>query len=286
MDHVDHAQQIDVQGHRGCRGLLPENSLSGFLHALELGVNTLEMDVVISADSQVVVSHEPFMSHLICLDSAGSPIASHQEREHNIFKMTYPEILKFDCGSLGNPNYKEQRAEPTFKPLLSEVIQAVEARATVLKIAAPYYNIETKSQPEGDHVFHPPPAEFVALVLHEITKASIKDRVILQSFDPRTLQATREQAPEITLALLVENELSPDQNLQRLGFTPEIYSPYYQLVDEHSLQILNQKGMKVIPWTINETDDMQEYLDMGVQGIITDYPDRLLNLLGRLPKAP
>lgn len=270
---------LDIQGHRGCRGLFPENSIFGFLHALELGVNTLEMDVVISKDHQVLLSHEPFISHLICRDSTGNLIKESLERSYNIYQMNYQEIRQFDCGSNGHPGFLEQKGMASHKPLLSEVIATVEQRRVELGLAPVYYNIETKTHPNGDSLYHPAPDKFVELLLQEINIAGIQSQTIIQSFDPRTLQSVKSQASEIKLALLVENKLGPQKNLANLGFDPEIYSPEHLLIDQYLIDFLEQRQIKLIPWTINEPKDMKKYLDMGVDGIITDYPDRLLKLL-------
>ncbi len=271
---------IDIQGHRGCRGLLPENSIAGFLHALELGVTTLEMDVVISQDQQVLLSHEPFISHLICTDSTGAQIEEALEKQYNIYQMDYQEIRLFDCGSNGHPRFLEQKGMASHKPLLSDVIQAVEQRRAELSTGPVFYNIETKTSVQGDALFHPPPKEFVSLLLEQIS--AIEEHTIIQSFDPRTLQEVKRQAPQIKLALLVQNIHTPAENLANLGFDPEIYSPEHVLIDDHLINLLHERNIKLIPWTINEEEDMQKYLQLGVDGIITDYPDRLLRILGKL----
>ena len=120
---------FDVQGHRGARGLLPENSIPGFKRALELGVTTLEMDVVIAADSTVVVSHEPWMSQVICRRPDGSPVEAADE--FNLHRMTYEEIRLFDCGSRGHPLFPRQTKMPVTKPRLSDVIDAAEALSLI-----------------------------------------------------------------------------------------------------------------------------------------------------------
>ena len=114
--------ELDIQGHRGCRGFLPENSIVGFIQALEWGITTLEMDVVISMDHQVVLSHEPFMSHYICVDSSGAELDSASHFQYNIYKMTYEEIRQFDCGSKAPDDFKDQKPHPGPKPLLKDGI--------------------------------------------------------------------------------------------------------------------------------------------------------------------
>src|SRR5687767_14515824 len=142
--------KFDVQGHRGARGLLPENTIPGFLLALDSGVTTIELDVVVTKDKRIVVSHEPWMSPAICLDPAGNPLKPKEEKKFNLYQLTYDEVRQFDCGSLGNTNFPQQKKMVVSKPLLSEVIAAVENH---IKSYASYkvdYNIEIKSSPEGD----------------------------------------------------------------------------------------------------------------------------------------
>ena len=276
-------REFDVQGHRGCRGSLPENSIAGFIQALEWGVNTLEMDVVISKDHLVVVSHEPFMSPHICMDSSGAELDSASSFQHNMYQMTYDEIKSYDCGSLSAPGFPHQRPVPGAKPLLSEVIQSVEKRALELGLPQIKYNIETKSRMGFDEIFHPAPADFVRLVLNVVDKHKITDRTTIQSFDARTLVEARAINPDISVALLVDNEAPVLHQFIQLGFEPNIYSPHHRLLSDSLIVHLHRKGIAVIPWTVNDEQSMKGYIEMGVDGIITDYPEVLLRILGRLP---
>jgi len=159
---VSFSQEFDIQGHRGCRGLLPENTIEAFKKAIDLGVTTLEMDVVISKDNQVLLSHEPFLSHEIALDLNGNEIAEKEEKNFNLYQMNYAQIKQYDCGSKIHPRFSEQEKIKTFKPLLSEVIDFAESYIQKnypgRKIQ---YNIETKSDPKGNNLFHPKPKEYV-----------------------------------------------------------------------------------------------------------------------------
>ena len=275
-------KELDIQGHRGCRGSLPENSLAGFIQALDWGVTTLEMDVVVSKDQQVLVSHEPYMSHKICLDSLGKELDSASYFQYNIYQMTYREIALYDCGSVAPPGFPNQRPVPGAKPLLSEVIETVEAKATELGTPKIRYNIETKSVMGNDDVFHPPPAEFVKLVLEVIEEYRIAERTTIQSFDPRTLIEVRKLKPDISIALLIDDDALPLHHFIELGFEPNIYSPHHRLVSDSLIRALHNKGIAIIPWTVNDPENMKKYVEMGVDGIITDYPEVLLEILGRL----
>ncbi len=278
--HVATAQDLDIQGHRGCRGLMPENTIPAFLKALALGVTTLELDVVISKDKKVVVSHEPYLSHQICLAPDGSAIREEEAKDYNLYQMAYAEIQRYDCGSKQPLRFPEQQNFSVHKPLLSDVFDTVEQQFTSQHLPPIHDNIEIKSSPQGDGSFHPAPEEFVELVMEVIKSKHLQaDRIIIQSFDIRPLQYMRKKYPEMPLALLIENNDTAEKNLERLGFVPEIYSPYYSLVNEPLIEFAHGKGMKIIPWTINEYDDIRQVLGKKVDGIITDYPDRVLQVM-------
>lgn len=274
-------KKIDLQGHRGCRGLYPENSIEGFIHALQLGVNTLEMDVVITKDQKVVLSHEPWMSHHIALDPAGNKIPKSKEQSFNLFEMTLEEIQQFDCGSLFYPLYPQQQKIKTYKPSLAEVIDTVEAYIKANDLPPVYYNIETKSTVERTGIYHPEPKTFVALLMGVIEEKNIGSQCIIQSFDIRTLQEMHQSFPKIQTALLIESNKDYKAALAELAYQPEIYSPHHKLVNADLVAYLKQQNIRLIPWTINNKKRMQDLIDLGVDGIITDYPDRALEILKR-----
>jgi glycerophosphoryl diester phosphodiesterase len=267
---------FDLQGHRGCRGLMPENSLAAFEKAMQLGVNTLELDLAVSADSQLVVSHEPWFSAIFCADSLGNPISEEDEKQLNIHAHSYAQIKLYDCGSKGNPLFTEQQKKAQVKPLLSEVSALAKRYAKEQQKPLPNFNIEIKSSPAGDGVYHPSPAVFSDLLYQFLQENLPKERVTVQSFDVRVLRYWHANYPDYSLAFLVGNQNGIDTNLQLLDFTPSIYSPAFKLMDKKKVEVLHEKGMKVIPWTVNETEDIAEVLSWGVDGLISDYPDRAL----------
>ncbi len=276
--------KFDVQGHRGARGLKPENTVSAFLTALDYGVTTLELDVVITKDKQVVVSHEPWMHHAICLMPDGKPIPQRDEKKHNIYQLTYDQVRQYDCGTIGNPKFPEQEKAKASKPLLSDVIVAAETHIKSFTRYEVDYNIEIKSEEELDRAFQPSPEEFSDLVYTLIDQYLPLDRVVIQSFDFRVLRYFHEKYPHVRLAALVENTKSAEENLKELGFIPSVYSPYFKLLTNSIVKELRTKivttsdkkrvTMRVIPWTVNEEKDMLVLKGMGVDGFITDYPDR------------
>ena len=274
----------DLEGHRGCRGLMPENTVPAFLKALSLGVNTLEMDVVISQDGQVVVSHEPYMNAEFCIRPDGAPVTKAEQKTLILYKMPYAEIKRYDTGSNGNGRFPEQQKQKAYKPLLSEVIAATEAYRTENKLPPFGYNIELKSEPDQYDLSQPQPAPFCQLVSAVLTKANLDpSRIVIQSFDFAVLQEWNRQMQAkkvlpVRLSALVENIRGVAHNLEKLGFKPAIYSPNYQLIGRESIAELHQQGIKVIPWTVNTPADMRRMLDLGVDGLITDYPDRAKSL--------
>ena len=266
--------RFDVQGHRGARGLMPENSIPGFLLAIDSGVTTLELDVVITKDKQVVLSHEPWISASICLDSIGEPLDPKQEKRYNIYKLTYDQLTRFDCGSQGNKNFPRQLKMPTTKPLLRDVIVTVENHIRNYASYEVDYNIEIKSSPDGDKKFHPGVEEFSDLVYEVVDQYIPLDRLVIQSFDFRVLKYWHKKYSQVRLSALVENTKSVENNLDDLGFKPSVYSPYYKLLTKEKVNFLHSKGIRVVPWTVNEASDMLALKGMRVDGFITDYPDR------------
>ncbi|MBF9223526.1 glycerophosphodiester phosphodiesterase family protein [Hymenobacter ruricola] len=271
---------IEVHGHRGCRGLRPENTLPAFLHAVALGVDVVELDVVISADRQVVVSHEPWLNPLICLDPNGQPFSSNEAQRHNLYQLPYAAIRRCDCGQLRHPSFPEQVVQPAYKPLLREVLTSVEAAAARLGRPAMRYSVEVKSSPEGDHRFHPAPAEFLALVLAELTAADVFSRTSLLSFDARILRLAHQQ-PQLATCLLVEDQFPWAHSICQLGFVPTTFGPHYLTATPGAVAALRTDfpGLRLVPWTVNEHNDMQRLLALRVDGITTDYPDRFRSLL-------
>lgn len=266
------SQYFDLQGHRGCRGIMPENSIPAFKKALEIGVITLELDVVVSKDKKVVVSHEPYFSSEICLDAEGALINAGQEEEYNIYRMAYSEIKRFDCGSKQNENYPQQEKISVYKPLLSDVIRICDEYADALGRTRPNYNIELKSREDRYKIYQPLPAEFTAIV-YEVVNNIPTTRIIIQSFDHEILRTWRVKHPEYTLALLEESIASPEKSIEKLGFKPEIFSPHYKLLSRKKILAVHDLDVRVIPWTVNEAKDMKKLFEWGVDGIITDYPN-------------
>jgi glycerophosphoryl diester phosphodiesterase len=225
---------FDIEGHRGCRGLMPENTIPAMMKALELGVTTLEMDAVITKDKQVILSHEPFFNHEITTGPDGKEVTEQDERNLNIYHMTYAQTQTYDVGLKPHPRFPNQKRLKATKPLLREVIENVEAYHKLNGGRTVFYNIETKTQPATDGSFHPAPDAFVSTLMKVINDANVSDRVIIQSFDFRTLQVLHKKYPMMKTAALVEDfdKRTLEEQLKALGFKPTIYSPHYTLVNK------------------------------------------------------
>lgn len=266
---------FDKQGHRGCRGLMPENTIPAMYKAIDLGVSTLEMDAVITADSQVILSHEPFFNHEITTKADGNFVTEAEELNLNIYRMTYAETKNFDVGLKPHPRFPAQQKMAVSKPLLTNLFDSVESYVQQKKLPPVFYNIETKTTPLTDGIFHPEPETFVRLLMQVIKEKGIEKRVIIQSFDVRTLQIIHRQYPRIKTALLIEEDDSKTfgEQIKKLGFTPAIYSPHYSLVTALLVKNCKEINVEILPWTVNSKEEIAHLKNMGVDGVITDYPD-------------
>lgn len=293
------SQSFDNQAHRGGKSLYPENTIPAMKNALKMNVTTLEMDLAITKDKKVILSHDAFLSPELVTKPDGTHIPKDSGFYYKIYDMPYSKIKTFDVGLKKLNNYPDQKKMKAQKPLFSDVIDACEAYARELKRPLPFYNIETKTRPFSDNIFHPEPKEFVDLMMKIIVEKKIQDRVIIQSFDPRTLEILHKEYPKIMTALLVEKvddkKLAQQQayfknipvekfkmypnhlngvagDMKFLSFTPTIYSPEHSLVTPQLVKECHSLGMKVIPWTVNTKERLKELKEMGIDGIISDDP--------------
>lgn len=268
---------FDWQGHRGARGELPENTILAMERALYNDMRTLEMDVVITADGEVVLSHEPFMNADICLDSSGAEILPAQQERYNIYQMTLAQVQRFDCGTKVHPAFPEQEHFASAKPRLRTVLARAEQLALQIQRPEPYYNIEVKSRPEWEGSFHPPVEDYVDAVVQVVQEAGLLSRSTIQSFDPRALRYAHQRYPNLSLAFLTEkNTPSIPTQVEALGFKPHIISCEHGLVNAELAQWCRNQGYKLIPWTVNDPARARRLIeDFEVDGIITDFPTRM-----------
>lgn len=267
-------QRIEVQGHRGARGARPENTIPAFQYALDIGVDTLEMDTLVTKDGVVVVTHDPVLNPELCLDKDGRRISSGIP----IRSLTLAELKSYDCGSLVNPRFPQQSPVPkTTIPTLDEVF-AMAAKHPAGKTV--HFNVETKSD-ENHPEYSPAPEEFVEKLLAIFREHGVLSRVILQSFDYCTLKVAHEKEPGLMLSALLYDR--PRQGPVALAKETNagVFSPYYRWLTATDVADLHAAGVRVIPWTVNDAGDWKRLIDMGIDGIITDNPKELLTSLKR-----
>jgi len=274
------AQNIDIGGNRGFRGMYPENSIQAFTRAVKIGVNTIEMDVVVSKDNQVVVSHDLTIDEDVCSRPDGSAMTGADKDKYKIYALNYDEIKKFDCGTRGNNRFPDQVKQAAYKPLLTEVIDAVEKYIKDNNLTPVNYNIQIVSSKKGDEVMHPEPPQFSKLVYDIVKAKGILPRTIFSSFDMRVLQELHKADGSAMTALLSEKSTDDlETNLKDLHFNPTVYSPNFLLVTKAMVTKCHSLGIKVITWTPNEMTKMTAMKAISVDGLITDYPDRAIKAL-------
>lgn len=262
---------FEIQAHRGARAFFPENTIPAFCKAADLGCPVIELDLVVSKDHRIVVSHDPWI-----------PAGKHGQvccwRRRSIYDMSYEEISAFDCGTV-SPSFPGQTRITACKPCLKEVFEAVEQH--LLNIGRPdgmIYNLEVKSRPDKDGVEHPAPDIYAGLVMKEILHSGIVSRIRLQSFDYRILHEAHRLNPGLTYGLLIDDIDDKDRFLERLDFVPEYVNPHFTAVDERLVRSLHDSGIRIVPWTVNRRDDMYRMKQAGADGIITDHPELALSL--------
>ncbi len=256
------APRILVHGHRGARAIFPENTIPAFTYAIQAGVDFLEMDVAVTKDNVLVISHDPHINGQICTGPHPG-IAIHE--------LTLAELRQYDCGALKNPHFAKQTPVPgTRIPTLDEVLDLA-SRGSF------QFNIETKSFPDHPELT-PAPEEFSRMLLAAIRKHRLESRVIVQSFDFRTLVAMKRLAPDIRLAALWEGKARPFPEIAREA-QAGIISPEFRLVTPEQVQASHAAKLEVVPWTADTPQDWQRLIDAGVDAIITDDPAALIAYL-------
>lgn len=253
---------------------MSENTIPAMLDAIDRGINTLEMDLQLSKDLKVVVSHDPYFNANFVSTPAGDTLTKDAGKKILLYQLNYDSIVKYDVGQKFNPEFPQQKKIKVHKPLLLDLLNATEAYSKKKKTSI-HYNIEIKSAPGNDGKYYPSLEAFVDLAMAEIDKKKIPKRVIIQSFDARALQMIHKKYPNYALSyLILAKEKRPIAELiKALGFVPDVLSPQYTMVDEALIKNCHQLGMKIVPWTVNELKEIKHLKAMGVDGIISDYPN-------------
>lgn len=266
-----------VHAHRGGAALYPENSLWAMVYSAGEGVRVLEMDVQVTEDSVVVVSHDPYLASSKVLAPDGTRIPFDKEKQYAIFSMEYDSLKKYDIGSLPSAEYPDRKNLKCCIPTLQSVFMCVESMTKSLGIKPVFYNIEIKSDPSRDNVYTPDYKTYADLCLKVIEESNIGNRFMIQSFDTRTLNYIRKKYPKVTLSYLVEDTVASfDEMMSRIDFVPEWYSPESRLVDRTMMKRAKELGMKVAPWTVDTEKEAGRLKRLGVDAIITNRPDSML----------
>lgn len=274
---------FEIEGHRGARGLVPENTIQSFKKAIDLGAHVIELDVVISKDKKVVVSHDTYFNPDITTDPKGELVT--KETQGNLYTLDYKEIKKYDVGLRGNKGFPEQEKMKAYKPLFTEMIREIEKYIKQKGLPPVKYNVEIKSNEKEIGKTQPDYPEFSDLVYKIIAKELPLERVNMQSFDYNILKYWHDQMvagkyKKLAIAVLISPNANNDVqiNLDKLGFKPDIWSPYFTQVNTERVKQLHDLGIRVIPWTANKREEMEKVKAVGCDGVITDYPDRAKGL--------
>jgi glycerophosphoryl diester phosphodiesterase len=261
-------------GHRGTRGLMPENTIPAMERGIEIGANTVEMDVHVTKDGKVIVYHDESFNPDYTTMPDGSEIPKKERDKYTFYQMNYNEIRPFVIGKKDYPAYPQQQRIATYTPLLSELIDSVEAFTKSKNLPPVYYLVEVKSKEKTDGVEQPAPEEFMKILMKVLAPYHLGDRLIIQSFDMRPLKVLHRDYPNLLLGFLTgDRKASFEENINQLGFNPTFYNPEYKLADAELVRKSHAKGIRITPWTVNELQEMKRLKNLGVDGIITDYPN-------------
>ena len=273
-----HKPVIDVQAHRGGAGLMPENTISAMKNALDLGVNTLEFDLHLSKDGDVVVSHDSYFHPRYSIRPDGTPVMDDEPKEY-LYTMSYDSIAKYEVGLRTVTRWPTQKKIHEVKPLASELIDVCEAYAKERGLKPVNYNIEIKSWPgEGEGTLWPDYKVFCDTCVPLLLSKNLGDRLIVQCFDVRALNYMHSKWPQLTLSYLTEAEEGGDieKLLGNLDFKPQWWSPEASVVTPENVAWCHSHGIGVVPWTVDNPDMMRHLVDCGVEAIISNYPDILI----------
>ena len=261
-----------MYAHRGYRAFMPENTVQSMKFALDHKAAVLEMDIAITSDGYAVLSHDPWLDSLITLDPAGKPIK--KGKDLAIYKMAYDEIARYDVGSKQHKDFPKQRNFKAVIPKLEDLIDSVEAYANKLGVK-PKYSIETKTNKSRDNIAHPTPEIFVQKLMSIIIEKNIEDRVIIQSFDPRTLEIVHRDYPNV-VTMLNATKGTFEENMAMLSFLPTYYAPNANLIDAALVEKCNKLGVKLLCGNNNSKKEIDRVRSIGINEFCSDYPYELL----------
>lgn len=239
-------------GHRGWRGNYPENTILSIKKAFELKIDGVEIDIVVNGSKQLTLSHEPWMNKLYCQPGG---------KEYNMFKMSQDQIILHDCGELYYADFPHQNKIACSKPLLKDVLEEIDW-------SNKYLFLEIKSNPKGDNTYHPPPKEYARIVSNELKYHEYINKVYFMSFDDRILHELRTIQPQWKLVYLFDKEPTIPLQFTAIG-------PAYHLINPLKIKKWMRKNLEIYTWTVNEIEDLKKCQDLNLNGVISDFPNRL-----------
>lgn len=274
---VDMSGYVDVQAHRGGAGLWPENTLTSMTNAVLMGVNTLELDLQVSKDGQIVVSHDAYFHPRYATRPDGTEVKADDPKEY-LYTMPYDSIAKYDVGKRASVVWPGKEQSPAVKPLASELIDSVETLVSEHKLSPMRYNIEIKCKKGKDEGANwPEYHDFVDKCMELLLSKDLGDRLVVQCFDVRALNYMHEKYPQVKLSYLIsKKDTDWDTYMGKLEFTPDWLSPEYTTVDKNMVDKCHKAGIKLVPWTVDDKSEIKRMIDLKVDAIISNYPDRVL----------
>ena len=267
---------VMVVGHRGCRGVMPENTIESFRESIKRGVDGIEWDVVVNGDGQLVISHEPYFHRDFCQDSQGNDIQD--ESIYNIFKMSQDEIDGFDCGTKFHQNFPDQQKMKTTKPLLADVVKSLPE----IKRKRIFFEIKSDEPEYG--ISQPFPSDYAKLILNEVKEYGLAS-IRYMSFDKNILEELHKIDPKLNLVYLSEKK-GIKKSLEQLSFKPNSVGLYYKTINKRNIDLLREQNIGVYAWTVNNADEAHEMMDFSIDGIITDYPRRIIEARSTYSSRP
>ena len=259
-------QSAQYIGHRGCRGVYPENTIEGLKKAIQYGADGIEWDVVINKDDEIIISHEPYIDTTYCQLKDGFD----DPKKSNIYKMSTDEIKAFDCGSKFYTRFPNQQKITETKPTLKEAEKALINYEGIILF-------EIKSEPSLVNEFYPQPEKYARIIYNHVKTSPLKSNYIYMSFDPDLLNQLHLLMPKEKYVLLEYNPLKRYQKLKEcINFKPYAFGLSYKIITSKFVKKSHKEGISVFAWTVNEEKMSDELIKIGVDAIITDYPNKLI----------
>jgi len=261
-------QNTKIFGHRGCRGLLPENTIAAFNKAIELGVDGIEWDVVVNKDKELIISHESYIDKSYCKYIDGKSIQNKSKEDLNIYNMTTDDIHKYDCGSIYKDRFPDQILQKSTKPSVKQAFNEIifNKKTEIL--------FEIKSFPTDYNIYQPKATEYADIIYNELRNNTRLEHITFMSFDKNILNELVKLFPQNKYIYLIYNPLKSYKDIiDELNFKPFGLGIYYHIITDNIIKQAHNNDIKIYAWTVNNNKDAIKLINKGVNGIITDYPN-------------